>query len=278
MTNHKHLLFLLPALLFMALTFLFPLFQVLIESLTDAAGSFSVEAYKSEVFSPLFAKFIRNTLTISILCTVFTLCISYPIAFHLSRQSARRRAVLLSLVMLPFWTSILVKSFAFTALLGESGTVNKLIQFLLGEEFSVKLLFNRTGVIIGMVHHFIPFMVLPILGSLLAQDTNLTNAAKIMGAGNTRIFWKITLPLSLPGVFAGVFLTLILSIGFFVTPALLGGPKDQMIAQLVDIYAQETLNWTGASAISVVLFVMSVFLIAIMSRMPGGQSIWGSSH
>lgn len=137
--------------------------------------------------------------------------------------------------------------------------------------------FNRTGVILGLVHNFIPFMVFPILTSLLAQDPALGRAARLMGAGPLRIFLRIALPLSLPGVMAGCVLTFTMALGFFVTPALLGGRQDVMLASLVDFYTRESLNWTLASAISVVLLVLSVGLIVLMSRMPGGRSLLGEA-
>ena len=182
------------------------------------------------------------------------------------------------LVLLPFWTSILVKSFAFTVVLGENGMVNSVITLLPGIEKGPKMLFNRSGVMIGLTHFFIPFMVFPIMTSLLAQNPDLAKAAQLMGSGPMRIFFRITFPLSMPGVMAGCLLTFIISLGFFITPALLGGRKDLMMANLVDFYTRETLNWTLASSISLVLLVLSMFLIFLLSRIPGGGSILGEAN
>jgi ABC-type spermidine/putrescine transport system permease subunit I len=177
------------------------------------------------------------------------------------------------LVLVPFWTSILVKSFAFTVILGNAGIINSALKAV-GLP-SVKLLFNRTGVIIGMSHFLIPFMVFPIMASLVSQPPELSRAAEIMGASRLRIFFKITFPLSMPGVMAGSLLVLIMSFGFFVVPALLGSRQDMMMANLVDFYTRETLNWQMGSAISVLLLLISGLLALGLAKIPGGSTIFG---
>jgi mannopine transport system permease protein len=139
------------------------------------------------------------------------------------------------------------------------------------------MLFNRPGVIIGLTHYLIPFMVFPILASLLAQDPTLRKAAEVMGAGPWRIFRRVTFPLSLPGVVAGTLLCVILSMGMFITPALLGGRKDMMMANLVDFHVKETLDWNMASAIAIVLLLLSAVFILMLARVRGGQ-LFERSH
>jgi ABC-type spermidine/putrescine transport system permease subunit I len=268
-------LFALPALAFMTLVFLYPLLGVLKQSVTGPQDALTLEAYRTLAGSRLFGRVLWNTFEISTLATVLTAVLAYPIALYLAGQPARRRAFLLVLVLLPFWTSILVKTFAFTVVLGENGLVNQTIALLPGIERGPKLLFNRAGVMIGLTHFFVPFMVFPILASLLALNPELARAAMLMGAGPVRIFLRITLPLSMPGVIAGALLTFILALGFFVTPALLGGRQDMMLANLVDFYTRQTLNWTVASAISVVLLALSLVLIFILSRSPGSGAMLG---
>jgi ABC-type spermidine/putrescine transport system permease subunit I len=270
------ILFSLPAIVVMAGLFLYPLMRVFWQSVTTLEGTPTLSGYQGMIKSTLFYKVLLTTLSTSFLATVATLLVAYPIAYHLSRQTAQRRALLMILVLLPFWTSILVKAFAFTVAFGTHGLVNQVIMAVTGLE-GPKLLFNRTGVILGLTHNFIPFMVFPILTSLLAQDPALERAARLMGAGPFRIFLRIVLPLSLPGVMAGCVLTFTMSLGFFVTPALLGGRQDVMLANLVDFYTRESLNWTLASSISVVLLVLSVGLILVVSRLPGGRSLLGET-
>ena len=135
----------------------------------------------------------------------------------------------------------------------------------------MKLLFNRPGVIIGMTHFLLPFMVFTILASLVTQNPDLRRAAEIMGAGRVRIFWNVTLPLSMPGVLAGVLFCMILSLGMFVTPALLGGRTDLMISNLVDFHVRETLNWNVAAAVSMCLILLTAVFTIMLARIRGGQ-------
>lgn len=268
----------LPALIFMAVIFLYPIVGVFSQSVHTIDGLFTWEGYLELWGSSLFSKVLWNTFEISFMATVLTLLLAYPIAYYLAKREPRTRAFLMVLVLLPFWTSILVKSFAFTVVLGENGTINSIITLLPGLDKGPKLLFNRVGVMIGLTHFFIPFMVFPILTSLLAQNPDLAKAAQLMGSGPIRIFARITLPLSMPGVMAGSLLVFIISLGFFITPALLGGRKDLMMANLVDFYTRETLNWTLASSISVILLFLSLFLIFLLSRVPGGKSVLGEAN
>ena len=260
-------LFLAPVSAIIALVFLVPLAQIAYTSLDGA--QLSARAYTELASSTLFSRVLVNTFEISIGSTVISLLLGYPIAYHLSRVPPRRRALYMILVLLPFWTSILVKSFAFTVILGENGIINNLLRTLIGPGAALQMLFNRAGATIGMVHYLLPFTVFPILVSLLAQGTDLHKAARVMGASRARIFFRITLPLSLPGVLAGAVMSLVLSLGMFVTPALLGGRRDLMMANLVDFYTRVSLDWGVASAIALLLLGLTGILIAIMARLPG---------
>jgi putative spermidine/putrescine transport system permease protein len=260
--------FLAPALLFMAAVFLTPLLFVAYTSVIGDQG-FSLAYYAEVATHPLYRRVIENSLEISVTATVCTLLVAYPIAYHLSRRTARQRALLAILVLLPFWTSILVKSFAFTVLLGRAGIVNKLLGAI--GLAPLPLLFNRTGVMIGLTHYLVPFMVFAILPSLLSQPPELRRAAELMGAGSMRIFCAITLPLSLPGVMAGLLLCFILSLGTFVTPALLGGRTDLMIANLIDFNIHETLDWNLGAALAIVLAVITAICALVLGRVRGGN-------
>jgi putative spermidine/putrescine transport system permease protein len=240
--------FLAPALIFMAAVFLMPLLFVAYTSVVGDQG-FSLAYYAEVATRPLYRRVIENSLEISIMATVCTL--------------------LAILVLLPFWTSILVKSFAFTVLLGRAGVVNNLLSAI--GLAPLPLLFNRTGVMIGLTHYLVPFMVFAILPSLLSQPPELRRAAELMGAGSLRIFCAITLPLSLPGVVAGLLLCFILSLGTFVTPALLGGRTDLMIANLIDFNIHETLDWSLGSALAIVLAVITAIGALALGRVRGGS-------
>jgi len=267
------MIFLAPGLIFMTALFLAPLVIVFYTSVTGDSG-FTAAHYLELVSRPLYGRVMATTLEISVGATLLTLLIGYPVAYHLAMQKPRRRAVLIVFVLLPFWTSILVKSFAFTVLLGTNGIVNAFLRDALGVG-GLKLLFNRPGVVIGMTHYLLPFMILTLLTSLVTQDPVYRRAAEIMGAGPWRIFRTVTFPLSVPGVVAGALLCLILSLGMFVTPALLGGRGDIMVSNLVDFHVRQTLDWGAASALSVVLIVLTAIFILLLARVRGGQSLGG---
>jgi len=242
-----------PAVCFLFLVMLVPLAYVVYTSATTASGEFSLAAYLRLADSRLFQRTLWTTFEISLFASLLSLLLGYPVALHLARANPRKRAFYMVLVLVPFWTSILVKSYAFMVLLGRQGFVNQLLSWLAGEAIQLPLLFNRLGVMVGMTNYLIPFAVLPVLASLLAIDRSLYRVAEIMGAKPPRIFLRITLPLSLPGVAAAVLSTTIMSMGFFVIPALLGGRQDVMMSNLVDFYTREIMDWNMASAIGVIL-------------------------
>lgn len=239
-------------------------------------GHFTFQAYADLAGSTLFLKVLRNTFEISLTGTLVSLLLGYPVAMHLAAQPPRRRTAYLILVMLPFWTSILVKSFALTAVFGNQGLVNQALGLVSGGAINLPMMFNRIGVVIGMTNFLLPFMILSILSSLLAQDRSLILAAETMGAGPLRIFWRIILPLSLPGVIGGVLIDMTLSIGMYITPALLGGRQDMMVADLVDFYTRQTLDWTAASATAVVLLAISGALVVLLGRVRHGRGLAGA--
>jgi putative spermidine/putrescine transport system permease protein len=264
--------FQMPALALLGVAFLFPIWEVIRQNFQNAGGAFTLAGYRALYTSPLVGKVLLNTIGVSLLTTGVTLVLAYPVAYHLSRQGARRRALLMILVLLPFWTSILVKSFAFEVILGGSSIIAQLLMAVTGTSNAAAspFLFNRVGVVIGLTQFLIPFMVFPILANLRAQDPDIARAAQIMGAAPTRIFWQVTFPLSAPAVTAGVLLVFTLSFGSFITPALLGGAKDLMIGNLISFYIHDVLDWTLASAISILLLALSAGIGLIMVLLPSG--------
>ncbi len=258
---------LLPMALLLAAFFVYPLAQTIWQSVYE--HGFTARAYENLATSTLFFKVLQTTFVISLTATLVSLLAGYPVALHLSRLEPSRRVPYLVMVMLPFWTSILVKSFALTVILGYDGVINRALSFVFGEPIHIPMVFNRVGAILGMINYLLPFMILSILGSLLAQDANLARAAEVMGASRFTIFRRITLPLSMPGVLAGVLINFTLSIGMYITPALLGGRQDMMMANLIDFYTRQTLDWPLASAIAVVLLVISGVLVAMLGRVRG---------
>jgi putative spermidine/putrescine transport system permease protein len=262
--------FLFPSTIFLTLLLVPPFLFVFVTSFYDQ--EWSLDAYRKFFSGQLFLRSFVNTITIGATTALSATTLGYIVAYHLSKCSPRRRAIYLILVMLPFWTSVLVKSFAFVVILGTSGVVNTFLQSVFGAGNGVPLIFNRTGVIIGLTHWLLPFAVFPILSNLLAQDKMLPVAAEVMGAGGFRIFWTIEFRQSLPGVVASGLMVGVISMGSFVTPALLGGRGDMMMANLVDFYIREALDWRMASAIAVILVSFAALLLVALLSVKGGAN------
>ncbi|WP_229729470.1 ABC transporter permease [Agaricicola taiwanensis] len=255
-----------PVCAVMVLGFLVPVGFIFFRSFT-IEGVFTVAGFTSLFTSPLFIRVFWTTLEISLMASVVSIVVGYPVALFISRQPEKYRSLYLIMVLFPFWTSILVKSFAFVIILGHEGVINAGLRALGLQEF--EMIFNRFGVLVGSTNYLIPFAVFPILTNLLSQDANLLKAAEVMGAGPLRIFWRITFPLTAPGVSAAFVLTFVLSLGLFATPALLGGRRDMMMANLIDFYTRDTLNWNAASAVAVILLLTSAVLLVLVSRISG---------
>ena len=254
---------------FTAAVFLLPLVMIVYYSFLGEG--FTLEYYEEFFTGTLYLRVLWTTIEVSISTAVLTLLLAYPVAYYLAQQPPKRRALMALFLLLPFYTSILVKSFAFMVFLGHQGIANAAMRFAFGPEAGLEMMFNRFGVYVGLTHNYLPYMVFPILVSLLAQNPALRKAAEIMGAGPWRIFWRVTFPLSMPGVLAGVLLTVLLTLGQFITPALLGGRKDLMIANLVDFHIKESLDWGMASAIAVILMLLASAFMVLLARVRGGQ-------
>lgn len=253
-------IFMSPAVAIAVAIVLPPLIYILFTSVHGV--HFSFDAYRQIATSKLFRQSLGTSVGIAVSASLLSLLLGFVLALHLARQSPRRRTALMVLVLLPFWTSILVKCFAFTIILGREGIINNTLSWIFDTKIQLPLVLNRVGLLVGMTNFLVPLVVLPVLASLLAIDGAVYRAASIMGAKPVRIFWTVTVPLAVPGVLAGLFSIFVMSLGAFIIPALLGGPQDQMLSNLVDFYNREVLDWPKASAISVMLFVMVGILAA----------------
>lgn len=212
--------------------------------------------------------FVR-TLWMSFVITALALLLGYPLAYMMTTGSKTTRLVLLLFVLLPFWTSLLVRTSAWVVLLQQEGLVNQLIQFLGLTDGPLSLIYNRFGVYVGMVHILLPFMVMPLYAVMRGVPDSHMRAAQSLGATPFTAFRRVYLPQTTPGIGAGCLLVFILAVGFYVTPALLGSPRDQMVSYFIAYYTNQTLNWGLASALGVILLTMILILYALFSRMLG---------
>ena len=252
----------LPALILLLAFFLFPVVRML---------SFSVEAgtldwYTKALGEGLYLQVFWNTFEIALLVTGFCLLLGYPLGFLIATTTPTWATLGFIFVLLPLWTSVLVRTYAWMVLLGRNGIFNRWLLDAGIISDPLPLLHNFTGVLIGMVHVLLPYMVLPIYGAVRRLDPAIVAAAQGLGASNWRIFWRIYFPLTLNGIFAGSVLVFVLSLGLFITPALLGGGRVMMIAVLIEQQVRETLNWPFAAALSFVLLAFTFAVYALAQR------------
>ena len=270
----QSLLLVAPLLILLSVFFLYPLIALFPESLI-ADEKFSLEHYRHFFREPLYGFILVRTIRIAAYVTVICFLIGYPVAYFLANLKNRKVSNLLMIcVLLPFFTSILVRSYAWIVIFQTKGLINSIFLTLGIIEKPLSILYTEMAVIIGMVHIMLPFMILPVYSVLKNLDRNLLRAARNLGANAVKAFVRVTFPLSLPGVGAGVMFTFILSLGFFITPALLGGPKTLMISTLIEQQINRLMNWEFASAISVILLITTVIVVAVFDRIVGLDKIY----
>ena len=263
-----------PLFLLLLVFYLYPLLSLFPDSIRYK-GEFSLEHYRHFFREPLYGIILLRTMRISLYVTVLCFLIGYPVAYFLANlKNQRLRNILMICVLLPFFTSILVRSYAWVVLFQTTGLVNQALLALGLVEKPLTILYTEFAVLVGMVHILLPFMVLPVYSLLNNMDPNLLRAARNLGAGPVRAFFKVTFPLSLPGVGSGVMFTFILSLGFFITPALLGGPKTLMISTLIEQQINRHLNWDFAGAIASILLATTIVAVLIFDKVVGLDKIY----
>ncbi|MFK0166972.1 ABC transporter permease [Rhizobium sp. NPDC090279] len=214
----------------------------------------------------IYVTLIVRTFAVSGIVTFVSLLLGFPLAIFIHRQPTNRASFLMFLVLVPLWTSILVRTTAWLVLLQEQGLLNDLIVMLHLSDTRISLIHNRFGVYVAMVHICLPFMVLPLLSVMKSVPSVYIRAAASLGATPTRVFFKVYLPLVFPGIGAGVLLVFIMCLGFYVTPALVGGPRDQMLSYFIAMAVNKDLNWGLASALSIVLISILVATLLVFRR------------
>ena len=217
----------------------------------------------------VYVNVLLRTFYISALVTLITLALAYPVAFMLAHAPQRLANILLIFVLVPFWTSLLVRTTAWFVLLQDNGPINDSLQFLNITDEPLKLLFSRFGTVTAMAHIQLPFTLLPIYGVMKGISPSYMRAARSLGGGPFYSFFRIYLPLTLPGIGAGCLLTFILCLGYYITPALVGGAADQMVSGVIASALNLENNWGKASALSAILLVATLVLFFIYNRLVG---------
>ncbi|MCA3593583.1 MAG: ABC transporter permease [Methylobacterium sp.] len=255
-----------PALLLVTMTMLLPVGWLFWLSFLDDAGALTLEHYRRMLVQPSYGRAFRITFEISFITTAICILLGYPLAYVLSQLPRRAANICMIAVMLPFWTSLLVRTYAWLVLLQRQGVINTWGMKLGLWDTPLTLVHNLNGTLIGMVHIMLPFMVLPVYASMRAIDQDYLRAAANLGASPTWAFWLVFLPLSLPGLLAGALMVFILCLGFYVTPAVLGGGKITMVANRIATDIELFFNWGAASSLGVVLFVLTGAILYVASR------------
>lgn len=262
-----------PALIFIGGVFLVPLIGVVLTAFN--APNFSVAAFEYVFSNSIYREVIATTFEISFLTTLLSALTGYPIAYLIHGSGTRLKITLYMLVMLSFWVSMIVRSFAWITILGSNGVVNTLFQYAGVEGVMDGLLYSEASVVIGMANVLLPFMIFPILGTMDSINPDLPNAGATLGAKPWQVFSRIFLPLSLPGLTAGCMLVFVLSLGFYITPTLLGGPDSVMVSQIISRDINETLNWPVAAAVSTLLLLVTFGGVAIFNKLVGIDQLFG---
>lgn len=263
---------LLPALAWLGILFVYPIGRLFYASVFTPA--FSLSSYGKLLGTSVYAKVFANTFEISATVTLLALVLGYPLAFVLATAGPRTSRLMLGAIIVPLWTSVLVRTYAWMVLLGRRGLVNEGLHSLGLLDAPLPLLYNRLGVTIGMVHVLLPFMVLPIYSVMKGIDVDLLKAAQNLGANRRQAFLRVYLPLSLSGLATGCLLVFVTALGFFVTPALLGGRGDMMIAMLIDSQISQLLDWGLGAALAVVLFAITAGILLAVQRFTSAERMW----
>ena len=265
----------LPLMVFLTIVFLVPLALMVIRSVTDPPDV-AIGNYQEFFGSEADLRVLGNTFYIAAITTVACLLIGYPYAYLMAIVPQRVAGILLIFVLVPFWSSLLVRTFAWEVILRDTGLVNSTLLGLGLIDQPLPLIRNTFSVILGMTQILLPFLVLPLFTVMRRIDPELTRAAANLGASPARAFRRVFLPLSLPGVVAGSLLVFVLALGFYITPTILGSPRETMISRFIADQVQQRLNWGLGTAMAVILLVITLVVLGIASRFVKLRDVYGA--
>ncbi|MGB3388125.1 MAG: ABC transporter permease [Pseudaminobacter sp.] len=254
-----------PAVLVLAAVFVIPLGRLFSLAFTDPAGTWA--PFRTLLESPVYRQVVVNTLVVAVAVTAICAILAWPVAYVLSRLKGIWFVIALYGVLFPFWISVLVRTFAWMLLLERNGPLNRLLIGSGVTDGPIALLFNNTGVMIGMVHVLLPYMILPLYSAMTRIDRRLLLASDGLGAGLLDTFRHIYLPLCLPGLAGGATFVFLLSLGFFITPALLGGANAITLSMLIANFVNDRLAWSLAAAGSLALLVIVLLIMGLTARL-----------
>lgn len=258
-----------PGLIFLALIFVYPFAETAWRSITDP-GPENYDIFRTD---PVYVRSLVTTFVTALIVTVTALLIAYPYAYLMYRAGPKLTVLLTILVLLPFFTSLLVRTYAWTVWLQQTGIINSALLNLGVIDSPLSLMRNTLGVTVGMTHALLPFMVFPIFASMLRIPKDLVPAAQTLGASQSYAFRTVFVPLSMPGMVSGSLIVFVMSLGYYVTPALLGSPDNAMLSELIVNQVEMQLEFGVGAAIGVVLLVATLVVLAIGSRLVGFRNL-----
>lgn len=267
-------LLILPLLILLAGVFFYPVLKLLAGSFFQP--DFTLANYERLIAEPLYLRVLLRTLWIATAVTGLSFLLGYPVALLMARLNGWTAGLVTACVLVPLWTSVLVRSYAWIVLLQRTGIVNSTLIGLGVIDEPLRLIYTEGAVLVAMTHVLLPFMILPIYAALKNISPDLERAALSLGSSRFTAFREVTLPLSAPGVASGVLMTFILALGFYVTPALVGGPRTLMMGTLIGQQVTELLNWSFAGALATVLLLMTLGAAVIFRRLIGVERM--TSH
>ena len=254
-----------PGLVLLTAVFLLPVVLLLLRSVTDPTPG--LQNYRELFHAELYGRVFLNTFMVAGMVTVITVLIGFPIAWLLVILPKRWADILFGIIVLSMWTNLLARTYAWLVLLQRTGVINKVLLALGIIHAPLALVNNLVGVVIGMTYIMLPFIILPLVTTMRAIEPDLLRAAALCGAGRLEAFRRVLLPLSLPGIAAGGLLIFVMSLGYFVTPSLLGSASDMMAAELIAQLVQSLLNWGMGGAAAFALLVLTLALYALQFRL-----------
>jgi putative spermidine/putrescine transport system permease protein len=275
-TGMRNARLLLPALVLLAVFFVLPVLSLLLRSVLEPVAG--LQNYAQLLGSTTYLRVFGNTFLVASVVTVVTLVVGFPTAWLLAIAPRAVSKLIFAILLLSMWTNLLARTFAWMVLLQQTGPINRLLMALGVIHEPLVLVNNLTGVTIGMTYIMLPFIVMPLHATLRSIDPSTLRAAAICGASRWQAFWRVLVPLAMPGIAAGALMVFVMALGYFVTPALLGGPAYMMLAELIAQLVQELLNWGLAGAAAFVLLVVTLALYAVQLRFSrGAQTALGES-
>lgn len=262
----------LPLLIIMLVGFIAPMCIIVKMSLFDPHFTLKhyITFFSNSTYIQVFIRTFRTAFTVTLGC----LFLGYPIAFFLaSCVNVRTASYLRIFIVIPFWVSILIRTFAWKMILSNTGLINSLLMALNWIDEPISMLYNSFAVHVSMIHILLPFMILTLYGAMKGINASYYNAALSLGARPRNAFWQVYFPMSMPGILSGTLMVFIMSLGFYITPSLVGGSKDTMLPVVIEMQVNRALNWNFASAMAVILLLTTIIIIVVYTKLLGTDDL-----